>query len=80
MPSNFRRELTEMSDAELVEKWCDAIAPLGEYSGQVLDEMERRSREVQKRSAIATERYTLATWILIVITAIGIILGLVFQV
>ena len=79
MPNNYRRELTNLSDAELLEKWCDINAPLSEYASQVLEEMERRSREVQKRSTIATEQYTRATLILIIVTALGIISGLGFQ-
>ena len=90
MPNNYRRELTKLSDAELIEKWCDVNAPLSEYSSQVFEEMQRRaldkqlnaqiaSAQASKEAADAAKKYTKATWALIVVTAIGILLSAFFQ-
>lgn len=78
---NSAQELMALTDEELAEVLVGPM-PGSQRHEQIIFEMQRRAMIAQRkaadatlRGAIAAERYTLATWVLISITAIGLVIG-----
>ena len=80
--SNDAAELTKLSDEQLVQILSGPM-PGSQRHEQIKFEMERRTMVAQQkaaaatlRGAIAAERYTKATWVLIAVTVIASLVSL----
>lgn len=80
--SNDAAELAKLTDEQLVQILSGPM-PGSQRHEQIKFEMERRAMVAQQRaaeatlrSAIAAERYTKATWVLIAVTVIASLVSL----
>ena len=72
MTTNFKMNHKDSSDQELLKAWAGANQPNSEESQQLLEIMQFRAAMAQKRAAIAAERYTYLTFLLLLVTSIGV--------
>ena len=80
--SNYAEGLVGLSDEQLVQQLSGGPFPGSQNFETIRFEMERRllcaqkeAAEASKRASRAAERYTTATWILIIVTVIFNVMG-----
>jgi hypothetical protein len=79
--ANDAKRLMELDDEQLAEALSSPL-PGSQRNEQIIFEMQRRAMVAQKNAAIATlrsaraaERYTFATWVLIAVTVVGLLIN-----
>jgi hypothetical protein len=79
--ANYAEELMALTDEQLAVALISP-QPDSPKHEQIKFEMQRRAMKAQKdaaeatkRSAVAAERYTFATWVLILVTVIGLLIN-----
>jgi hypothetical protein len=82
---NYSNELMKLADEELTESLSKPKEDSSKYE-QIKFQMQRRSIVAQnksalatERAAVATERYTCATWLLIAVTVVGLLIGAFYK-
>ena len=73
--ANYARDLMALDNSQLAEMLASPLPGSTHYE-QIKFEMERRAMTAQLRAAMAAERYTKATWVLIVATVVTNVVSL----
>ena len=81
--TNYAENLRSLSDDQLADQMAGGPLPGSVHHELIKFEMQRRVASAQKlaaeatlRGAIAAERYTRATWVLLILTFAGLVANL----